>query len=354
MQELHHDLGMSRWTPWNQCAHYDSEKTNVYAEKGSDAHDKLLRYMCEDESLVIDQTDMLDRAVVWAGDILKRFKAEHNCDLYNEEKVIVKEESSKLLAGIYGTVDAFANVDGFIHVFDFKSMNRGGTSHFPQLMGYAIGVAGLLGITNPNTPVILHVLLGGIFKEDVLTTTLGHCVEEGERIVNLRNDRSNSEPCPNDFCKYCKHASSCPAAKKAVEFVAGGGLDALSVPKRLLFIEQVEAIIKKVKDEAKSEVSLAAGKTITDGDVTFAIHTVKGPSKLAKGKALDFFNNLATHGVSSEEFLNICSVAKTEVMKLLGSKGVKQRSKDPSVLTADKIISPFYVSNDVEKLERVN
>ena len=354
MADTHHDYGMSRWTPWNQCVHFDSEKTNVYAEKGTDAHDKLLRYMCEDNDLVLDQTDMLDRAVAWAGDILKKFKADNGVDLYNEEKVIIKPENSSVLAGIYGTVDAFARVDKFIHIFDFKSMNRGGTDHSPQLMGYAIGVDGMLGITDRDTPVVLHVLLGGAFKHEVVTTTLGSCIDEGERIVNARNSKENIEPCPNDYCKYCKHATICPAAKKAVEFVAGGGLDALSVPKRLLFIEQVEAIIKKVKDEAKQQVALAAGQTITDGDVTFAIHKTNGPSKLAKGKALEFFNSMQTYGVSADEFMNICSVAKTEVMKLLGSKGIKQRSKDPEALTADKIIAPFYISNEVEKLERVN
>lgn len=353
----HHSEGMSRWTPWNVCVHFESEATNRFAEMGSDAHEKLQRTLLEDYDLVLDDTDILDRAVKWAAGVINECKKKCGLSLYTEEAVEIKPELSNVLAGIFGTVDAFGIQhceDGseIIHVFDFKSLNRGGSDHSPQLKGYAIAIASMLG-KPASTKVCLHILLGGVFKEVVVNTDIAECVKTCEDIVVRHRNKTDETHCPCEWCKYCKNASTCPATMTQVEVVQSGGLKQFSVPKRLVLIETLEGILKKCKEEAKAEVEKAPNKTLTDEGITYSIHEVNGPAALAKGKALDFFNACQEHGVSADEFLGICKVSKTEVLKLLGTKGLKQRSKNADELTATSVIAPFYVSNPVAKLERI-
>ena len=160
---IHHKMGMSRWTPWSVCPKYDSIPYSTSASIGTAQHDKLARLLNSDDTLELDDTEMIDRAVRWAGAVISGDAQGET--LYTEEMVEIGEGISKDLAGIYGTVDAFfiqhTEGDGkVIHIYDFKSMGRGmGCDLFPQLKGYALGVASLLGVTEMNTKVVLHVLL---------------------------------------------------------------------------------------------------------------------------------------------------------------------------------------------------
>ena len=133
-----------------------------------------------------------------------------------------------------------------------------------------------------------------------------------------------------------------------------GVLNSMSVPKRLLFIEQIESILKKAKEEAKAEIALAEGKTITDDGITFAIHSVNGPSKLGDGKMWELYSMLTSMGVSLEDLFSKCSVKKNDAMKLLQATGMKLKSKDPAVETAETCVAPYYEATTVEKLERID
>lgn len=355
---IHHKMGMSKWTPWSVCPKYDSVPHSTSASIGSAQHDKLARLLNGDDTLELDETEMIDRAVKWAAAIIKSDAGDEV--LYTEEMVEIGDGISKDLAGIYGTVDAFfiqhtEDYGKIIHIYDFKSMGRGmGCDLFPQLKGYALGVASLLGVTEMNTKVVLHVLLGGAFKHDILTTDLFDCLTTGETVVNARKHAEGAKPCPSEWCKYCKHSTSCEATDEQVELVRQGVLNSMSVPKRLLFIEQIEAILKKAKEEAKAEIALAEGKTITDDGITFAIHSVNGPSKLGDGKMWELYSMLTSRGVSLEDLFSKCSVKKNDAMKLLQATGMKLKSKDPEVETAETVVAPYYEATTVEKMERID
>lgn len=354
---IHHKMGMSRWTPWSVCPRFDSVEHSTSASIGTAQHDKLARLLNGDDTLVLDDTDMADRAVKWAADAITSAAVDET--LYTEEIVEIGHDLSESLAGIYGTVDAFFIQhlkDGgkVIHVYDFKSMGRGmGCDLFPQLKGYALGVASLLGVKETSTEVVLHVLLGGAFRHEVLSTDLFDCLTTGETVVNARKHAEAAKPCPSEWCKYCRHSTSCEATDEQVELVRKGVLNSMSVPKRLLFIEQIEGILKKAKEEAKAEVALADGKTVTDDGITFAIHSVNGPSKLGSGKMWELYSTLTARGVSLEDLFSKCSVKKTDAMKLLQSTGMKLKSNDPGAETAETVVSPYYEATTVEKLERV-
>ena len=351
----HHKIGMSKWTPWNICSHFDSVEDSAEARIGSDKHDKLCRLLNGDDTVVIDESDMTDRAVRWAHDEIKAVCGDET--LYTEETVEIKPEVSEALAEIYGTVDAFfIQHDGdekVIHVFDFKSMSHGGKDMWPQLKGYALGVASMLGCFDVMTKCVLHILHGGVFKHDIIETDLGECVVEGERIVNQRKFNEAAPHCPSSWCKYCKHSSSCEATQKQVDIVKSGALMQFSAPKRLVIIEELESILKKAKEEAKAEIALAPNRTIEDDGVAYAIVSKNGPSSLADGKVIPLYNAVTSYGVMAEDFLGVCKMSKNDVMKLLQAKGMKLKSKDPAVVTAESIVSPYFTSKTVDKLERV-
>jgi hypothetical protein len=356
----HHKMGMSRWTPWSICTHFDSEENNAQAKIGTDKHDKLCRVLNCDDTVEIDETDMLDRAVKWAANEIRGVCGDEVP--FTEEKVTIKSTMSPVLADIHGTVDAFwiQHIDDelIIHIFDFKSMSQGGKDLWPQLKGYALGVACSLEDKDwkarTKVRVCMHILHGGIFKHEVEMTTLDECMNTGECIVTQRKNNSAMPHCPSSWCKYCKHASSCEATQTQIEVAKSGALMKFSAPKRLVLIEELEGILKKAKEEAKAEIALAPNKTIEDDGIAFAITQKNGPSSLSEGQALALFNACTSHGVTADDFMNICKLSKTDVMKLLQTKGgLKLKSKDKSLLTAELVVEPFFASKIVDKLERI-
>lgn len=352
----HHKMGMSRWTPWSNCSHFDSVDDDASARVGNDAHDKLCRVLNGDDTLVLDDGEQVDRAIKWAAAEIRKMAGDET--LYTEESVEIDAGISEMLQGIYGTVDAFfIQHDGdqkVIHIIDFKSLSHGGKDLWPQLRGYALGVASMLKCYDVNTKVCLHLLLGGVFVHDVLMTNILDCITVGERIVNERKNNAALPHCPSSWCKYCKYASSCEATERQVEVAKSGALMKFSAPKRLVLIEELEGILKKAKEEAKAEIALAPNKTMEDEGIAYAITTKNGPSALVEGKALELFNACAFYGVTADDFMNICKLGKTDVMRLLSAKGgMKMKSKKPDEVCAESIVSPFYASKPVEKLERV-
>ena len=223
-----------------------------------------------------------------------------------------------------GTVDAFflqEDKESFgkvIHIFDFKAMSRGmGCDLFPQLKGYALGVASLLHIQNTKTKVVLHLLLGGSFKHEILETDVFDCITTGETIVNDRKHAETAAHCPSEWCKYCRHSSNCPATDEAIEIVESGKLGSLDVCHRLVFIEQLSDILSKAKEECKSEIARAKGKCIDCGDVAYVIREQNGRATIGEGKMWELYETMTTLGVSLEDLFDKCTIKKSDAMKLL-------------------------------------
>lgn len=354
----HHKMGMSRWTPWNSCARFDSVEDSAAARKGTEAHDRLRRYLTGDKTLELDDTQQADRAVKWAGDYIRQHADGRSVAV--EERVEIGAELSAPLAGIYGTVDAF-DIDSdtgkehdVISVYDFKSLSSDHASDlFPQLAGYAIGVASLVGIRDVNSMVHLHVLFGGDFSSEVKVTTLADCIEVGERIVNARK-HVEAAPCvTNHWCRYCRHVSDCQGVEALTQTVKGGGLASLSAPKRLAVIDELEAILKRAKEVAKAEIAMRPGKVWEDDGVRYAIREVNGPSSVADGKMVELFNACAAFGVGADAVMAVCKVGKADVCRVLHDvAGMKVRSKNPDEVTAESVVAPFFACRQVEKLVR--
>lgn len=355
----HHRMGMSKWTPWKQCSHFDSVDDSAAARKGSELHDKLHRYLSDDKTLNIDDTQQTDRAVVWAGDYIRKFA--NGRSVASEQPVSISSpKSHPILDGIYGTVDAFdieSDTDepfDTINVYDFKALScKPTTDLFPQLMGYAIAIATTVGIDFMSTKVRLHLLCGGDFSVTVKETDLQECYREAETIVNQRKNNEAMPYCTNHWCRYCKHSSSCSGVDQLVDVVKGGGLKAFSVPKRLALIDECEAILKKAKEEAKAEIALTPDKTMEDEGIRYSIKQVNGPSSVAEGKMVELFNACASVGVTADAVMDVCKVGKSDICRVLKDKaGLKLKSKDPNAVTAESVVAPYFTCRQVEKLVR--
>lgn len=365
----HHPLGMSRWTPWSVCPRFDSVDNSPTASIGISAHEKL-NSLLRGEEVALDTSQQVDRAVSWAyEEILKARDSGISSTLFTEHKVFIHLPErfglSDDVQHISGTVDAYvlsksANNKLVIDIFDFKSLAQGGKDMWAQLKGYALGVASDLYYLGGDTElsitqeINLHLLLGGIFRHDILRVTLDDCTRTANEIIEKRKNKDTIPPCPSSWCKYCKHASSCKATDTQVELVKSGGLMSYSAPKRLVIIDTLEGILKKAKEEAREEIANTPNRMIEDDGIAFAITTKNGPSKLAENKAVDLFNACAQFGITADDFLAKCQLSKTDVIKLLASKGgLKQKSKNKDEVTAESIVTPFYVSKPVDKLERI-
>lgn len=361
----HHLMGMSRWTPWKSCAHFDSVERSASANTGSEQHEKLCRLLNHDSELKLDETNMLDRAVAYAANEIDLTVKHHgNAALFTEEVVEITADASPALAGIYGTVDAFfvcyneeTRTDE-IHVFDFKSLGKGGVDHTPQLMGYAVAIACTVSrykaFPSPNTKCVLHVLNGGSFTHERYDTTLAECITVGEKIVNARKhcDAAPHNAC--EHCKYCKNVSSCPATNQVLATIASGTLASYSAPERLALIEQAEKMLKVVKEQARDEIALAPNKCMECNGIAYAIKTTNGASSVISDRVVEMWLKCQELGVNPEDFISIAKFSKNDVMKLLQSKaGLKLKSKDKSALTAEVVVTPYFETKQVEKLERV-
>lgn len=350
MSKIHHEMGMSRWSPWNLCPSFDSIPNSKEAQTGNDAHDKL-KSLLDGKDVQLDETKMVERSVKWAADEI--LKDSVGAVLYSEETVMIGAEWGSVLSGIHGTVDAFYVNDGWIHIYDYKSMAKSDNSEnlWPQLMGYALGVASLSGTKGAN--VRLHVLFGGNFMHVTKDVTLDECCRTGEAIIEGRLQKDFRPKCANHWCKYCKHSSSCGQTKEELAIVESGALNDLPIPQRLVLIEHLEQVLKKAKDECKEQIALCPNKTISNEGVTFQLVTSKGASKMKKGKMLELYNACTSCGISLEDLFNICTVGKNDLCKLLKVKcGLKLKSCDPSEATAETFCEPFYDCGSVEKLER--
>lgn len=354
----HHRMGMSKWTPWSVCPHFDSIEDSAAARQGTEAHDRLRRYLTNDKTLELDETKQVDRAVKWAGDYIRQNANGRSVAV--EERVEIVGDFSDTLAGIYGTVDAF-DIDSdtderydTINVYDFKSMSSDHTTDlFPQLMGYALGVASLVGIRNVYTKVRLHVLHGGDFSVEVKDTTLDECIDLGEKVVNERKHSDGMPHVTNRWCRYCKHCDNCPGVDTLTETVKSGGLASLSIPKRLAVIDELEAILKRAKEVAKAELALQPGKTLEDEGIRYAIREVNGPSSVTEGRMVELFNACEVFGVGADAVMSVCKVGKSDICRVIKEKtGRKLRSKDPGEVTAESIVAPFFTCRKVEKLVR--
>lgn len=354
---------MSKWTPWNVCAHFDSIPNDESAKKGTLQHEKLCAYLNKDESLVLDATDPLDQAVKWAGDVINTHAKEEGVDvIYTEEKFTIEPHVSGELAGIYGSVDACfikeTNPREYvIHIFDFKALKRQTDCDlFPQLMGYALAVASTLDkeAFDLNMSVVLHVLRGGAFKEDILHTNLLNCIDTCEEIVNKRKHLTSQEYTSSSWCKYCVYSSSCESVRKQLKLVEAQGLKSIDVCHRLVLIDRLINVLEKAKEECKDEIANAPNKTIDAGDVAFTIKQSNGPSKIVAGSMASIYDMCVSSGATYEDFLKIAKCTKGDLVKLLASKaGVPLKSKDPNVVTAESMVAPYFTSSVVEKLERI-
>lgn len=358
----HHKMGMSKWSPWAVCPCYDSVSHSAAAVLGSKKHEQL-HSLLTGGGVELDALDAHDRAVRWAADEI--FK---DAPLPISEETVEIKGVDHMLDGIYGTcdayyiqhlvVDALPEVVKVLHVYDFKALSNApgsGKDHWPQLMGYAIAIAsGMEGGADMGMKCVLHLLHGGTFYHETKEATIKECVEICSDIVMRRKYASDDYATASPWCRTCGHAGECNAVRGTMAMTqTANGIDSMPLAKRLAFLSLVEGLVKEAKERAKGELALAAGQTVDDGETCWAITRKGGRSALRKGAIMQLFYACQEHGITSDEFLNICSCSSKDVERLLHDKGgLRFTAKDGGLTTRD-IVKPYYEKGTVECLTRL-
>lgn len=359
MSGAHHELGMSRWSAWAVCPCFTSGAETDDARTGTALHEKLHAVLTNPFSVFLDPTDAGDRAVQWAAEEITKCLTE-GATLHSEDRVEIPKSMSETLGGIFGTADAwFHDKDtDTLHVFDFKSMSRdNGEDLYPQLMGYAIGIAANLPMRGKGMggKVVLHILHGGVFRHTFIETDIAECIRQSEAIVarHLMADGDAEAEMPSRWCRYCGRCAECRAMNGELGMASSAVTIAkLSAPKRLDLIERLEAMLKKAKEDAKAEIEAAEGKRMEDGGIAYAIKEVASPAKMIPGMILPLYSRLTEIGVSHDAFMDRCKIGKGDVVKLLQGAGMKVRSKDANAVTAESVASEYFESGRTTRLER--
>lgn len=357
MSGAHHELGMSRWSAWAVCPCFTSGAETDDAKVGAALHEKLHAVLTGKDMVALDETDAGDRAVKWAAEEICKGIPE-SAALHSEDRVEIPKSMSETLGGIFGTADAWFADDGAnrLHVFDFKSMSRdNGEDLYPQLMGYAIGIAATFPERGKGMTVALHILHGGVFRHTFIETDIAECVRQSEAVVarHLMADGDADAEMPSRWCRYCGRCAECRTMNGELGMASSAvTLAKLSAPRRLDLIERLEAMLKKAKDEAKAEIEAAEGKRMEDGGIAYAIREVAAPAKMIPGMILPLYSRLTEIGVPHDAFMDRCRIGKGDVVKLLQGAGLKVRSKDPNAVTAESVASEYFESGRTTRLER--
>lgn len=334
-KEKHHELGPSVYPMLEQCPCFLREQSSGKdASAGKEIHEQVQKAVETGEEPTNDTARwMASKVKELAGN------AEVQCEKLVEGYPLVTNKPSPVadsLVGIFGTTDAFwIDEDGVPNFADYKSFSDGTKDYFAQLRGYAALWGSGCG---KRDGVKLHVLHGMIWKCETIESTIDECIDKTIEILSRKG-----LPVINPFCSFCANASKCPACSRAVSTVGNEvQFSKMSLTQQLVVCENVEAIIKKVKAEARKKCEECDGVLEMDG-IRYELVPWGGGSKLrdiletASGccEKIDTLNKkgepCTIEGLSKEEFLKLCDLSKTALCgaiyaKNKGDKAITKKS----------------------------
>lgn len=334
-KEKHHELGPSIYPMLEQCPCFLREQSSGKdASAGKEIHEQVQKAIETGEGPSND-------TAIWMASKVRELagNAKIQCEKYVEGGLYKKDEwgtEVNTLNGIFGRTDAFwIDDEGAPNFADYKSFSDGTKDYFAQLRGYAALWGSYWG---HRSAVKLHILHGMIWRCESIETTTEECIQKTVEILTRKG-----LPVINPFCSFCANASKCPACSRAVSTVGNEvQFSKMSLTQQLVVCENVEAIIKKVKAEARKKCEECDGVLEMDG-IRYELVPWGGGSKLrdiletASGccEKIDTLNKkgepCTIEGLSKEEFLKLCDLSKTALCgaiyaKNKGDKAITKKS----------------------------
>lgn len=153
----------------------------------------------------------------------------------------------------YGYVDAWASIDGQIHIFDLKTGWASNADHVAQQEGYALGLMNMAkegklpSVTDTNTAT-LHL----IWEDQKRTFTWTVSYEQAKaKVMEILAMRMTPDikPRANRNCQWCSHLNECEAVNHELMEVVKAGLPTkFDTPQDLAYALMVKDLVKPWAD----------------------------------------------------------------------------------------------------------
>ena len=343
MSRNHHPKSPSRFPAWMECHCWESDgNTSQDASIGTDVHNQAQKYIEEG-------TEPDNKTARWFGETTMALAEGNKVDCEVQFKGVFGS-----VDGIFGYVDAFFMKDGVRHIVDFKTFSDGTKNYRPQLRGYAALTLGRFG-ENRNDVVMLHILHGGIWKEEVWESTVGECYDKTAYL--LAQVEGNPQPMLCSWCSMCSKCKECPMVANAVQVVQENGVvfSKMSICQKLVVLDAVDKLSKTLRDEAKKMAEANGGVLEMDG-IRYEMKPWAGKSKLTdicqlagdlrKPVMLKMddkkceAHEIPLVGIDNEELLAMCELPKTKVIDALKQKNAD--NKAVKKVDIERFVGKYY------------
>lgn len=337
----HHELSPSKYTVWAMCPCFaSSDKETKEATEGTKAHAELAECLSGGQ-----EPD--NPAARWA--------AEKVAEMADGAKIVTEKRVEGMgegpLKGIFGTADViWIDMDGVVHIGDFKTFSDGTIDYMPQLRGYAALIASQSWELTSPQKFALHVFHG---QSRTVTTENTTGPEATEYVVALLARHSTSiEKSINPYCKYCSKNGECPMIDNAIETAASNSVkfSEMSLCQKLVVLEAIEKLADKFKAEARALAEASEDHAIEQDGIRYELKPWGGKSRikdivdLAFKAASPVFNTkkgeVSGLGITQKEILSICDIPKTKVVEILRAKNAS--SKEIKKADIDSWVNEFY------------
>jgi hypothetical protein len=338
----HHPTSPSIWPSILACSHFVStQTTSADADAGTAAHDALAKLL----TLQTPQSEILPQ-VDWAKRVI--LDMANGMLLYIENKV----EFSDSELEYYGTPDCYwIDLDGCLHVVDFKTFADGSIDHFPQLMGYALAICSK-NLQLKVKPIHLSVLAGGAFTVFDKVVSYDECYKTASNVFSMKRNAEHLPRITNPHCKFCANCASCPLALMEVtnmnQDMVTHNEGKLTAQKMVALLEQctiAEGIIDSIRAKIKADIELLGA--IENNGIRYEIREENGTAKVADmGKLIGY---LQSQGSTTQDLLDNLKLGMPAAVKLLRKADFTIKN-DKDARTA---LAEFFEIPKVRKLKKV-
>lgn len=321
-ERKHHPFSPSNWPAWMACPNFEGGVKSAAADAGTDQHEAYANALLSG----VDEFD--ESGPAWAArETLNLRCGSSGMKVHVEDKVDISVDVDGLSVKTYGYVDSWlVDGDGVLHVVDFKSGVETAVDYWPQLKGYATGVAQKLGL-HDDADVVLHILYGAEFNHAMIRTTVGKCLDTARAALSWRIYRTDADRCMCPQCGWCANRESCHVALEALDRVLTEPSALSEIPDALLLdrISNIEGIVKGEKERIRNK-AVANGGFIEGDGVRYEMRETAGSRK-----SVDILGIMADCpklgiGVDVVDMLKACDLGKADFLDL-----VKGQAKDAGV-----------------------
>lgn len=314
----HHPLSPSNWPAWLVCPNFQGGVSSAAAEAGTDQHEAYAL------ALEAGVDDIDSSGPAWAA--RETLKVCGDAGVHVEDRVDITVDVDGAVVKTYGYADAWFSSDGYLEVIDFKSGCETLVDYWPQLKGYALGVAQRLGLEY-DVPVKLHILYGAEYKHIAHVCTLNECEADAKLAIAKRIYRTDADRCQCPQCRWCANRESCHTAMEALDRVLTEPTTLALIPDALLLdrLSNIEGIVKGEKERIRNN-AIANGGFVESGDVRYEMRETAGSRK-----SVDILGIMADCpklglDVNGVDMLKACDIGKSDFLNL-----VKEQAKDAGV-----------------------